>query len=64
MSTPKNTDLEKKTLNLRTGDMEKLGELYPRTPPSVTIRNLVSGVVDKLYVRAETPETNPENIDL
>mgnify|MGYP000008791581 CR=1 FL=1 len=64
MSTPKNSDLEKHTMNLRTGDMKKLGQLFPKTPPSVTVRNLVAKIVDKYYVEAEVPSIDPANINL
>lgn len=41
------TDLDKKTLNFRPGDFERLRDIYPEVPPSIVIRKLVSNFVDK-----------------
>lgn len=51
----KKTDLHKKTLNLRTGDFEKMGELFPELGGSKAIRTLVSKFVDKNYTPSEPP---------
>jgi|TARA_R110000851_G_scaffold17651_4_gene55809 hypothetical protein len=49
MSKAKNPDLKKVTLNLRDGDLEKMKELFPTQSPSVSVRDLLSGFVDKYY---------------
>ena len=48
MAKPK-TDLQKHTLNLRPGDFQKMGELFPQVGSSESIRLLVSRFVDKHY---------------
>jgi len=40
--------LQKHTLNLRAGDMEKLREFFPDLPASGLIRTLVSRYVDEI----------------
>ena len=62
MSTPKNPDHVKKTLNLREGDFEKMGELFPKMRPSVAIRELISKFIDRHYMINNVPET--EEVDL
>ena len=42
-------DLTKKTLNLRTGDFEKMGELFPELGSSKAIRQFLSKIVDKYH---------------
>jgi hypothetical protein len=49
MARPANHDLNKHTLNLRAGDMDKLRELHPTQPPSTIVRTLVSKYVDNLF---------------
>jgi len=49
MARPKRTDLTKVTLNLRDGDFEKMGHLFPAKGPSASIRELLSAFVDKHY---------------
>jgi hypothetical protein len=39
-------DLEKRLINLRTGDFDKLKEYYPKFYPSGIIRELVAQFVD------------------
>lgn len=60
MATPKDPDLEKKTMNFRIGDFDKMQELFPNTPASVSIRNLVSVFVDKHYAESEAPTEVPD----
>ena len=57
-------DIEKKTLNLRTGDFKKMGELFPSYGPSQAIRELISRFVDKHYVEPDASDTELENLDL
>lgn len=64
MSTPKNPDLVKKTMNFREGDFEKMRELFPKVEPSVSIRDLVSTFVDKYYKASPPPPMPTEEIDL
>lgn len=54
MATPKNPDLVKKTLNIREGDFEKMAALFPRTSPSIAIRELISAFVNKHYGQPNT----------
>ena len=49
-------DLEKKTLNFRRGDFEKMAALFPGFGGSVAIRTLVAKFVDKNYVASESPK--------
>lgn len=46
MGRRKTEELQKHTLNLRSGDMEELGELHPNVQPSTFIRSLVSRYID------------------
>lgn len=41
-------ELQKHTLNLRAGDMDKLRDLFPDIPPSNMIRTIISRYVDDL----------------
>tara|TARA_R110000851_G_scaffold311707_1_gene471981 strand:+ start:1025 stop:1216 length:192 start_codon:yes stop_codon:yes gene_type:complete len=58
MPKAKNLDLIKVTLNLREGDLEKMKALFPTQFPSVSVRDLVSGFVDKYYEEEPTPVIN------
>jgi hypothetical protein len=49
MARQKRNDLVKVTLNLRDGDFNKMGELFPEKGPSVAIRELLSAFIDKHY---------------
>ena len=49
MAKPKDDTLVKKAINLRKGDFEKMGELFPANGPTIAIRNLISKFVDKHY---------------
>lgn len=49
MARAKADNLTKKTLNLRTGDFEKMGDLFPALGSSVAIRDLIAKFVDKQY---------------
>lgn len=51
-------DLAKKTLNFRSGDFEKMGQLFPDLGPSKAVRVLLSKFVDRHY------ETAVQNTDL
>lgn len=62
MATAKNTDLTKHTLNLRKGDLAKMGELFPDQRPSVALRLLISAFVDKHF--AKKTKTVETEIDL
>lgn len=54
----KNTELSKHTLNLRTGDVERLRDAFPDIPASNLIRTIVSRYVDALEGDTPTPEVN------
>jgi hypothetical protein len=49
----KNHDLQKHTLNLRRGDVDRLREVFPNVEVSTVIRKVVSKFVDDC--RTETP---------
>lgn len=59
MARPKNHDLEKKTLNLRKGDFEKLAALHPHPGPSVMLRKIISA-----YVDSKAGENRTSNLDI
>ena len=59
MPRPK-TELQKHTLNLRPGDFQKRGELFPDLGPSESIRTLIARFVDNNYKEAKAPK----NIDV
>ena len=44
----KNDMLQKHTLNLRAGDMEKLRDFFPDLPASSLIRTIISRYVDSM----------------
>jgi hypothetical protein len=50
---PKDDGLQKHTLNLRVGDMEKIKEYYPDVPASNIIRMIVSRFIDQIEAGAE-----------
>lgn len=52
---PKNEDLQKHTLNLRAGDVDKLRDAFPDIPVSNLIRTIISRYVDDLEVKRATP---------
>lgn len=64
MARGKTEDLQKHTLNLRTGDMEALQELFPKIPASVMVRRVISKFVDKVRHVPESEEVDVPNIDL
>ena len=67
MAKPSLGDLQKHTLNLRRGDMEKLRVLYPGQEPSVVLRRIVSGFIDKALRRGAQAASMPQvdiNLDL
>lgn len=47
MPPKKAEDLQKHTLNLRSGDFERLGELFPDLGPSVALRKIISSLIDR-----------------
>jgi len=51
-----NEPVHKHTLNLRPGDYEKMGELFPELRAGPAIRELVSKFVDKHYPKESTDE--------
>ena len=53
MARPKNLDLQKVTLNLRRGDAEKMGHLFPDLGEGPAIRQLISAFVDKHYATSQ-----------
>ena len=56
MTRPRNLALTKKTLNFRSGDFEKMGELFPDLGPSLAIRTLVERFVNKHYAQTQADE--------
>lgn len=54
MPKSKNVDLIKVTMNLRDGDLAKMGELFPSKRPSVAVRDLISAFVDKHFEERKT----------
>lgn len=67
MAKPSLVELQKHTLNLRRGDMEKLRVLYPGQEPSVVLRRIVSGFIDKALRRSAQSASIPQvdiNLDL
>ena len=54
MPRPRRNEFEKKTLNFRPGDFDKMGELFPAKGPSVAIRETIAAFVDKIYTSAPT----------
>ena len=53
---PKNEDLQKHTLNLRAGDMERIRDFFPEIPASNIVRQVISRYVDNI----EGQETKAE----
>lgn len=49
MTRPINPDLTKHTLNLRTGDVEKMRELFPNEKPTTMIRIIISKYLDNHF---------------
>lgn len=63
MARPK-SDIQKHTLNLRTGDFDKMGEMFPAYGPSRAIRELISRFVDKHYTEADVSDAPAEDIEI
>lgn len=63
MARGKDEDLQKHTLNLRTGDMEQLGLLFPRSPPSVIARQIISRFIDQTKQAAAGEQALPAIAD-
>ena len=55
----KSEDLQKHTLNLRSGDYERLQSLYPNLGAAVVIRQLVSNYLDR-----DKSEIDTKNMEL
>lgn len=51
----KSEELQKHTLNLRAGDMDRLRDFFPDIPPSNMIRTIVSRYVDDLEGQTKLP---------
>lgn len=49
-------DLQKHTLNLRTGDFDRMGQLFPHMDSSTAIRTLLSRFIDKNWKDAKQPK--------
>lgn len=45
---PKNSDLQKHTLNLNRGDFDKIGAYYPDVPAATIIRRVISAFVKQI----------------
>lgn len=55
MARKKVEELQKHTLNLRSGDMKALEELFPRFGASVMVRRIVSRFIDQTRKVPENP---------
>lgn len=55
MPKPK-ADLQKHTLNLRTGDFDRMGQLFPAMDSSLAIRTLLSRFIDKNWKESKQPK--------
>lgn len=64
MPKPKNHELTKHTLNLRAGDFDKIGELFPDLGPSVAVRQILSRFIDKHFRPGKEVAVDPETIQL
>jgi hypothetical protein len=51
----KNHDLQKHTLNLRRGDVDRIRELHPNIESAVVIRRLISNYVDEFKTTTQFP---------
>lgn len=56
-------DLQKHTLNLRTGDFDRMGQLFPNMDSSTAIRTLLSRFIDKNWKEAKQPKGLNATID-
>ena len=54
----KNDMLQKHTLNLRAGDMEKLRDFFPDLPASSLIRTIISRYVDSMEGNVPSTEVD------
>ncbi len=50
------SDLQKHTLHLRTGDFDRMGQLFPNMDSSTAIRTLLSRFIDKNWKEGKTPK--------
>ena len=50
------SDLQKHTLNLRTGDFDRMGQLFPDMDSSTAIRTLLSRFIDKNWKEGKQPK--------
>lgn len=51
--------LQKHTMNLRSGDMDKLRSLFPGMEPSVVARQIISRFIDKTLAKSGKPSPLP-----
>jgi hypothetical protein len=51
----KSEELQKHTLNLRAGDVDRLRDYFPDIPPTNLIRTIVSRYVDELDIKGTAP---------
>lgn len=53
-------ELQKHTLNLYAGDLEKLRTLFPDQEPTVLVRELIHNTIKTIENSAESPNLNIE----
>jgi len=56
MPKDKDINLQKHTLNLRRGDFDAMGNLFPKLGPSKAVRQLISAFVNKNSTKSGDPE--------
>lgn len=62
MARPKRNDLQKVTLNIREGDMEKMAQLFPDLGAGPAVRQLISAFVDKHFVQPNPVQQPPVEV--
>lgn len=50
---PRNSDLQKHTLNLHRGDFEKIADFYPDVPAATIIRKVIRRFVEQIEAGGE-----------
>lgn len=55
---PKDEGLQKHTLNLRAGDMERIRDFYPDIPASTIVRQVIARYVDSITGDESIPEVD------
>jgi hypothetical protein len=53
-------DLQKHTLNLFRGDMDKLRALFPDQEPSVLVRDIIRATIDNIEASVDKPKVTTE----